>query len=68
LWSVFAELIDKILCFLSFYQETCREMLMDFQNDVIAQVELEINPHEGACGICHITLLKLSEAGGKALF
>lgn len=40
---------------------------MDLQAEVLCQVEQELNPNEGACGICHLTLMKLSEAGGTAI-
>jgi hypothetical protein len=38
---------------------------MDFQSEILKKVKEELNPHEGACGICHLTLMKISEAGGK---
>jgi len=40
---------------------------MDFQSIVLENVERELNPHEGACGICHLTLKYISEAGGEVL-
>ena len=38
---------------------------MDFQSKILQRVTEELNPHEGACGICHLTLKMISEAGGK---
>ena len=40
---------------------------MDFQSRVVRGVKKDLSLHEGACGICHLTLKNLSEAGGKAL-
>ena len=38
---------------------------MDFQSEVLQRILGELNPHEGACGICHLALMKISESGGK---
>ena len=38
---------------------------MDFQSEVLQKVKRDLNPHEGACGICHLTLKTISEVGGK---
>lgn len=40
---------------------------MDFQSMVVEGVRKDLNPHEGACGICHLTLKNISEAGGQAI-
>lgn len=40
---------------------------MDFVSRVLDGVKKDLNPHEGACGICHLALKKLSEEGGKAI-
>ncbi|NYB52559.1 MAG: hypothetical protein HVN35_08390 [Methanobacteriaceae archaeon] len=40
---------------------------MDFKSIVVEGVKKDLNPHEGACGICHLTLKNISEAGGQAI-
>lgn len=40
---------------------------MDFESIVLEGVKKDLNPHEGACGICHLTLKNISEAGGQAI-
>ncbi len=40
---------------------------MGFVENVISSVRRDLQPQEGACGICHLTLEKLSEEGGKAI-
>lgn len=40
---------------------------MDFESIVIEGIKRDFNPHEGACGICHLTLKNISEAGGQTI-
>jgi len=40
---------------------------MDFVSEVLAYVGRDLHPEDGACGICHLTLNKLSQFGGKVI-
>jgi len=36
-------------------------------DELLSRIQKEIVLQEGACGICHLALKKLSESGGKAV-
>jgi hypothetical protein len=38
-----------------------------FKGNLVARVEEEVRPSEGACGICHAVAEEICRAGGKIL-